>query len=473
MSIASEMTQLATNKVAIKQAILLKSPVTQPGDDMSDWAASIASIPSEVRTEGNLDDNDVIFCDYDGTVLHTYSRSEVSSMESLPQLPTRTGMEYQGWNWTLNGLKQQALQVGKALVSAICKPADDCTKVTITIPDAKYSEVPMRFSQTVSHGVEVNWGDGSIVETFGTINATTRTHQYSPAQFPATYTITFKVNSGSLSFPTNIMGKSGSTEFVWLGMIRKIHFGANVVTLGDGVLRDCHLLTKVSIPESVTTIGTYAFRGCASLRYIGLPTGVTNIQSYTFYYCTSLSLVSIPEGLTTLNQEVFNQCSALTHVVLPSGFPGGIQSSTFNTCKALHAVYLPNSFSTTPTISAQAFNADNALTYIKLPSNLTTLTTKVFYGCEALSYIKIPSSVTSIEANAFAGCRGLLTFDFRDHSSVPTLADPNVFYQTPNNREIVVPDSLYNTWIETGNWSSSTNGIVESIVKASESSIAE
>lgn len=145
MSIASEMTQLATNKVAIKQAILLKSPVTQPGDDMSDWAASIASIPSEVRTEGNLDDNDVIFCDYDGTVLHTYSRSEVSSMESLPQLPTQTGMEYQGWNWTLNGLKQQALQVGKALVSAICKPADDCTKVTITIPDAKYSEVPMRF----------------------------------------------------------------------------------------------------------------------------------------------------------------------------------------------------------------------------------------------------------------------------------------------------------------------------------------
>lgn len=41
MSIASEIQTLAQNKAAIKSAIEGMSPTTQPGDDMSNWAASI------------------------------------------------------------------------------------------------------------------------------------------------------------------------------------------------------------------------------------------------------------------------------------------------------------------------------------------------------------------------------------------------------------------------------------------------
>ena len=38
-------------------------------------------------------------------------------------------------------------------------------------------------------------------------------------------------------------------------------------------------------------------------------------------------------------------------------------------------------------------------------------------------------------------------------------------------KEIIVPDELYDTWKAASNWSSTTDNIVGSIVKASESSL--
>ena len=71
----------------------------------------------------------------------------------------------------------------------------------------------------------------------------------------------------------------------------------------------------------------------------------------------------------------------------------------------------------------------------------------------------------------FAYCYGLKTFDFRRSTSVPTLSDVNAFYNTPEVKEIVVPDDLYDDWIAATNWNSTTNQIKESIVTASESSL--
>ena len=80
-------------------------------------------------------------------------------------------------------------------------------------------------------------------------------------------------------------------------------------------------------------------------------------------------------------------------------------------------------------------------------------------------------NITTIEANAFHTCYALQTFDFRKAKAVPTLENTNAFTNTPTTREIVVPDELYEDWIAADNWNSSTNSIVSTIVKASESSL--
>ena len=80
----------------------------------------------------------------------------------------------------------------------------------------------------------------------------------------------------------------------------------------------------------------------------------------------------------------------------------------------------------------------------------------------------MPNKVTHIYELAFNGCSSCTIFDFRGATSVPTLENVNAFTNTSANKKIVVPDSLYSTWISTNNWSSSTNGIVDAIISASD-----
>ena len=81
------------------------------------------------------------------------------------------------------------------------------------------------------------------------------------------------------------------------------------------------------------------------------------------------------------------------------------------------------------------------------------------------------SSITDISESAFYNCNNCRIFDFRKATSVPTLNNVSAFYNTPSNKEIIVPDALYDDWIAATNWSSDTNNIRPSIVKASQSSL--
>ena len=57
--------------------------------------------------------------------------------------------------------------------------------------------------------------------------------------------------------------------------------------------------------------------------------------------------------------------------------------------------------------------------------------------------------------------------DFKDSKSVPTLSGTGAFNFTPSDCKIVVPDSLYDSWIAATNWST----YASKIVKASEFNI--
>lgn len=108
---------------------------------------------------------------------------------------------------------------------------------------------------------------------------------------------------------------------------------------------------------------------------------------------------------------------------------------------------------------------------------MTDIKTYAFSGCWRLTQLVFPAGLASIGANAFADTGNstyggrLKIFDFRLSSAIPTLANTNAFSMTVANKEIIVPDELYEDWIAADNWKSSTNGIVDSIVKASESSL--
>ena len=490
MSIASELQTLIANKLAIKNAILAKSPATPPGDNLSDWPTSIESI------SGADSGKPVKFRDCDGTILHSYTVDEVASMSNPPPLPTRDGLICQGWNWTLQKIKDHVASYGKCEIGATYTTDDGKTRIKLTIQDKKYTNIPIVFRQTVANGVKVDWGDGSTPQTYSDANTDLKiTHKYEPTSYPATYTITFEVTSGAMSFPTYIMGKSGTQSAsnpigAWNNMIDEVNIGNGVTSIGDYAFYYCYSLASVTIPNSVKSIGNGAFRYCYSLASVIIPNSVTSIGTNAFQYCYSINSITIPNSVTSIGNGAFRYCSSLASITIP-GSVKSIGSDAFSYCYSINSITIPNSVTSIDTnafqncqslasitipnsvtsISGSAFQNCQSLASITIPNSVTSIGYNAFQYCYSLASITIPSSVTRIGTNVFQDCYGLKTFDFRRLTSVPTLSDVNAFQNTPTDKEIVVPDNLYDAWKASTNWNSSTNKITESIVKASESSL--
>ncbi|MGN0819833.1 MAG: leucine-rich repeat protein [Christensenellaceae bacterium] len=81
-----------------------------------------------------------------------------------------------------------------------------------------------------------------------------------------------------------------------------------------------------------------------------------------------------------------------------------------------------------------------------------------FNNCQTLTNIVIPNSVTSIHKGAFRGCNLIKLYDFRNRASVVTLYD-NDSLGHAINCQIVIPDDLYEEWINETNWNTLTNVI--------------
>ena len=434
MATISENLQTIKNSVsAIKQAISDKG-----GDvsgDISTWANAIGGLSGGGSSSGGTSFNDVNFYDCDGTLLHSYSASEIASMSQLPELPTREGLTCQGWNYSLAEIKSMASDYGKCDVGATYITDDGKTRLYIRIAAKGRMTVPLYFEQTSANGVTIDWGDGSATQTLSGTISKNITHTYSNI---GDYCITLKVTSGTLELGHN------SDSYCVLGSIGN-----------DGRIY-CNMLQKVEIGSGVTSIGRYAFQYCHSLTSVVIPRGVTSIGDYAFYFCYSLAPTIIPSGVTSIGQWAFHQCRSLTSVVIPSSVTS-IYDYAFYGC-SFDSVVIPSSVTR---IGSQAFYQCSSLASVVIPSSVTSIGTSTFSNCVSLASVVIPSSVTSIGSNAFNNCYGMAYYDFSNHKSVPTLSNTNAFNNIPSDCKIVVPDSLYNTWIAATNWSTYSSNIVK------------
>ena len=190
-------------------------------------------------------------------------------------------------------------------------------------------------------------------------------------------------------------------------------------------------LLRIFIPNSVTTIKASAFRNCKALQSISISNSVTGIGDNTFSNCKTLQSISIPNGVTSIWDNTFNNCYALQSVPIPNSVTN-IGSSAFSNCYALQSISIPNS--------------------------VTNIGSSVFSNCYALQSVSIPNGVTNIGDNAFYFCSAP-EYDFSKFSRVPSLGK-EAFKGILSSTKILVPSSLYDTWVATTNWTIYANYIV-------------
>ena len=267
---------------------------------------------------------DVNFYDYDGKLLYSYTLAEAQSLTALPAAPDHSSdtipLTFQEWNYTL---AQVNALTDKCNIGATYIPTDGKTHLTINIAEPGRMTVPLYFSQTVSNGVTIDWGDGSPPETFaGTGNINT-THTYSDV---GTYDITLDVTSGVLGLGANssgycVLGSTGTNGLVYCNMLKSVRIGNSVTTIGIYSFSYCSALASVTIPNSVTTIGISAFAYCYSLASVTIPNSVTTIGTNAFEYCFSLASVTIPSSVTTIGNSAFAYCYGMAHYYVYSTTP--------------------------------------------------------------------------------------------------------------------------------------------------------
>lgn len=451
MTIADKLTKLSTDITNAYTAIDNKGGIIPANKNTENLASSISSISGGGSTI--VEENDVNFYDYDGTLLYSYSASDFLALTEMPALKPQEGMTAEEWNWPLETAQDYVQTFGELDIGQTCITSDGNTRIYIELPE--YGTSPY-LGIGVSGTITINWGDNSQEDTMTGVTASTRQmiqHNYSSS---GKYVITITPsdentqigfsgagsNVGCFVLSNNMTASSTrNTNTVYKFAIKKIEVGSGLTYLSDNVFYKAEGLETMNFPSYMRRNigGDNAFCTCSMLKAIILPYGVTYVPAAGFSGTNRLQVLSIPPTLTTLNQSSFSGTAAKRICV-----PKSINDLTVNS----------------------SFGGGRFMNKINLPSTITTFPNYTFSACQSLSYIKIPSGVTSIGQNCFYNCYSVKYYDFREHTSVPTLGT-NAFYGISSYNQIVVPDDLYEEWIAATNWST----YASYIVKASDVSI--
>jgi len=318
---------------------------------------------------------EVNFYDYDGTCVHAYTVAEAQALSELPAGPEHPGLVFQGWNWSLEGVKglTRAMNIG-----AMYTTDDGTTRLYITLQEGRTS--PM-LGVGVNGTVTVDWGDGTEPNVLtGTDISTTKWTPEHAYAAPGDYVIRLTVD-GEMGL-LGMTGTGGSCVLRhsessdnrnknYLYAVRKAEIGANVQLEGVA-FHSCISLASVSIPANVVLQGAYTFYGCTGLKYITVPTGETVMatMSNQFANCYGLSFVSYPErGVTSYRNSVFSSCSSFASVIVPAQVIS-IEARSFYGCNGV-AFYDFTAHTAVPSLAnTNAFTGIPADCEIRVPAAL-------------------------------------------------------------------------------------------------------
>ena len=432
-----------------------------------DFSAEIASIETgggggsgTGGTAQTVQPKDVNFYDYDGTILYSYTKNEFLALAELPALPSHSGLICEGWNWTLADAKDYVTQYGIQEIGATYTTDDGKTRLYITVPKYR-QDVPLYFQQSVANGVVIDWGDGSATQTLsgtGTVNAT---HHYEPGDYMITLepndSCVLGLGAGTSSY--SLLGSPGNDRKVYLSLVTRAELGKRIKILAYA-FRYCYNMKSVTIPRNCRTIENYAFAYCSSIDTFIYPDaeGFSAFGEYLHHYSRGLRIISLSK-YSSITKNMLHYCSNVRTICIP---PNIISLGDYSLGYTLpNRLIIPNGVTT---IGQQAICYCDALSKLVLPSGLNTIKTSGICNNIALSHIIFPPNLGTIASGALQYNYGVRYYDFRAATKIPSLGSTTVFNNNNSDMQIIVPDSLYESWKAATNW---TN-VASKIIKASD-----
>jgi hypothetical protein len=229
----------------------------------------IAAIPTFSEIDKNAP---LIFIDWDGTIIQSYSREDALALEVLPNVENMAAyssvdhefLSFQTWNYSLAEIKTwfQTHSVGQLAVRAFYVTVDD------------------------------------------------KNHNYfrNPRLQKAPEQKKFYIQKRKIS---DIAGSEFRTA-----LLEKVSIPNGVTSIGAEAFAFARQLKHVNLPNSVTSITGSTFRGCGALQDVNIPEGITIIPGNMFNDCSSITKMNIPDGVTIIGVSAFQAIGA-TSISIP------------------------------------------------------------------------------------------------------------------------------------------------------------
>lgn len=402
---------------------------------------------SGAKITGTLDttppkESDINFWDYEGTLLYAWTLAELATKTELPPLPSHDGLICQGWNWTLQDIKDAGRELD---IGALYITDDGKTRLYVDVDTETWDDFVLNYWQSNINTTTVDWGDGTTPETVDKGSYIEHRHVYASS---GSYVITMSVKDGNtmwLGHDGRMLIANGETDSGRCAMLRRVEVGARAVGTDPHCFHNCSRLESISLPQSTKVDARFAFVQCTQLRVL-IAADMSELKR-TVYQCTNLRAIATPKGMTQAADNYLIANTAVRQI--------NFDMTAANQAQSLERVHIK-------AVNGQVrdFSACRSLLEVTIPADATTFIAAAFQGDNALRRVTCLGDIASIPAQVFQRCYPLRFVDFTHCTAVPTLANVNAFDQTHPQLEIRVPASFVAAWKAATNWSSLADHIV-------------
>lgn len=226
--------------------------------------------------------------------------------------------------------------------------------------------------------------------------------------------------------------------------IVKITIGECIDTIDNECFTYLKVLNTVDMSKSsVVSIGKNAFSSFWGSSYQSTLTGVTfspmlqTISEEAFKSCKAIRTINLPNTVTSIGIGAFSDCTALYDISSLSGTQiTKIERSTFEGDKSLVKVSIPT---TCREIGLGAFSKCTNLRTFDF-KNVTTLDSLAFDGCSSLSSVTLANGTNTIPSYCFNNCSSIKTLSLPN--SIVTISDDAFYNCSSLTGHITLPSSL-------------------------------
>lgn len=406
------MSKLRPYLADIASAIREKKGSSEP-INAKDFSNEIRNIQSGAAPV--VEEKDICFYDYDGTLLFSYTIAEAQALTELPTPKGHEGLVFQGWNWDYEDViaLDYPMDIGAMYITD-----DGKTRLYINVRTKVAMDVPLYFSQSVDRGVVIDWGDGTPTETIEGTGWLNTTHHYSDV---GEYCISLDVVDNSVMYlgsnisNTSVLGLTNfNCPYTYVTYLEKVELGLRIGLKGNAFMQ-------------------------SNIKTINLPKDC-KFDGAAFSYVSQLTALILP-----------------TETILTAAGKG---SNQFANAYSIVVASLPKMSAATGGILNNCRN----LLQFRFADSVQALSVNSYRGCHRIAEVVLPSSLTQIDGYAFGVANdmpSLRLLDCRRCKQIPTNQGNNTI---PLEAIVVVPDALYDEWIVATNWSA----IASQIMSASE-----